>query len=189
MLEPPERARSPRMSKAKQEQVGWRMVDDKATGAQVGLPTKQVPNSAKARAAPAGPRRRGRSRSRPSASASPARRSRRVFEQQKKEPPNRKIEFNVLRDDFFVLSGMQGLKKFYVRAEIRDVEVRGLTILYDQATDGIMDPVVGRDVERVRAVPRHRLDRADRPAAAPQGRIRHRHRGRARPGTSSPTAS
>jgi hypothetical protein len=33
------------------------------------------------------------------------------------------------------------LKKFYDRAEIRDGEVRGLTVLYDQATEGIMDPV------------------------------------------------
>ena len=44
-------------------------------------------------------------------------------------------------NDFFILSGMQGLKKFYLRAESRDLEVRGLTILYDQATEGIMDPV------------------------------------------------
>src|SRR5258707_99908 len=64
-----------------------------------------------------------------------------LFEQQKKEPPNRKLEVNLLRNDFFILSGMQGLKKFYVRAEIRDLEIRGMTILYDQATDGIMDAV------------------------------------------------
>jgi hypothetical protein len=28
-----------------------------------------------------------------------------------------------------------------VRAEVRDAEVRGMTVLYDQATEGIMDPV------------------------------------------------
>src|SRR5262249_46966068 len=50
-------------------------------------------------------------------------------------------EVNLTRDDFFILSGLQGLKKFYVRAHIRDLEVRGVTILYDQATEGIMDPV------------------------------------------------
>jgi hypothetical protein len=36
---------------------------------------------------------------------------------------------------------MQGLKKFYVRADIKDGEVRGITVLYDQATENIMDPV------------------------------------------------
>jgi hypothetical protein len=36
---------------------------------------------------------------------------------------------------------MQGLKRFYVRAEIKDGEVRGVTVLYDQATEPIMDPV------------------------------------------------
>jgi hypothetical protein len=64
-----------------------------------------------------------------------------LFEQQKKEPPNRKLEVNLLRNDFFILSGMQGLKKFYVRAEVRDLEVRGMTILYDQATDVVMDAI------------------------------------------------
>src|SRR5207302_821925 len=36
----------------------------------------------------------------------------------------------------------QNLKKFYVRAAIRDGEVRGMSVLYDQATEPIMDPVV-----------------------------------------------
>ena len=76
-----------------------------------------------------------------------------VFEQQKKEPAQRKVEYSVLRGDFFVISGLQGLKKFYVRAHVKDNEVRGITILYDQAMEGIMDPVVGRDVERLFAVP------------------------------------
>ena len=44
--------------------------------------------------------------------------------------------------DFFVLSGLQGLKKFYVRGQISGDEVRGMTILYDQATEGTMAPVV-----------------------------------------------
>ena len=46
------------------------------------------------------------------------------------------------RPDFFVVSGMQGLKKFYVRGSARNGEVRGITILYDQAMEGTMDPVV-----------------------------------------------
>jgi len=47
----------------------------------------------------------------------------------------------VLRPDFFVMSGLQGLKKFYVRGQVRDNEVRGLTILYDQALEGTWDRI------------------------------------------------
>src|SRR5207237_9915951 len=32
--------------------------------------------------------------------------------------------------------------KFYVRAQVKDLEVRGMTVLWDPATEGIMDPVV-----------------------------------------------
>jgi hypothetical protein len=48
----------------------------------------------------------------------------------------------VLRPDFFVVTGTQGLKKFYVRGAIKDGEVRGISVLYDQAMEGTMDPVV-----------------------------------------------
>lgn len=47
-----------------------------------------------------------------------------------------------MKPDFFVLSGTQGLKKFYIRGAFKDAEVRILTILYDQATEGTMEPVV-----------------------------------------------
>ena len=47
-----------------------------------------------------------------------------------------------MRDNFFVISGLQNLKKFYVRAQARGEEVRGITVLYDQAMAGIMEPVV-----------------------------------------------
>jgi hypothetical protein len=65
-----------------------------------------------------------------------------LAEQEKKEPAGRKIDYSVVKPDFFVLSGMQGLKKFYLRGQIKGDEVRILTILYDQATEGTMEPVV-----------------------------------------------
>src|ERR1700686_1098884 len=37
---------------------------------------------------------------------------------------------------------MQGLKKFYVRGTFKGDEVRILTILYDQATEGTVEPAV-----------------------------------------------
>ena len=66
----------------------------------------------------------------------------RVTSSQRREPFDRRPSYNVLRPDFFVISGMQGLKKFYVRAFAQDNEVRGITILYDQAMEGTMEPVV-----------------------------------------------
>lgn len=136
-----ERAQLATMSKAKQEQVGWRMVDDQASGTQVGLPTRQVPNISKGRNGTRWSSAQGQIQIETFRLREPGMTLAAQFEQQKKEPPNRKLDVNLLRNDFFILSGMQGLKKFYVRAEIRDLEVRGVTILYDQATDGIMDAV------------------------------------------------
>jgi hypothetical protein len=45
----------------------------------------------------------------------------------KKEPAGRQTEYSVLRPDFFVISGLQNLKKFYLRAQLRGDEVRGFT--------------------------------------------------------------
>src|SRR5262245_45610065 len=140
-LAQPERAQLAANSKAVQEHVGWAMVEDQVTGAQVGLPTRQVPNMTRAGSGTRWSSAQGQVQIETFRIREPGTTLQTVFEQQKREPPNRRTEFNMLRDDYFVLSGLQGLKKFYVRAHIRDLEVRGLTILYDQATEGIMDPV------------------------------------------------
>ena len=50
--------------------------------------------------------------------------------------------YTVVKPDFFVLSGLQGLKKFYLRGTFKGDEVRILTILYDQATENTVEPVV-----------------------------------------------
>ena len=65
-----------------------------------------------------------------------------LAEQEKKEPAGRTIDYTVVKPDFFVLSGMQGLKKFYLRGTLKGDEVRILTILYDQATQTTVEPVV-----------------------------------------------
>ena len=100
----------------------------------------------------------------------------------KKEPAGRKTEYSVLRPDFFVISGLQGLKKFYVRAQLRGDEVRGFTVLYDQAMAGIMEPVVVAMSSAYAPFPAA----PQRAAAAPQGRICQRRRGRARPHRDQP---
>ena len=64
-----------------------------------------------------------------------------LAEREKKEA-DRTIDYTVVKPDFFVLSGLQGLKKFYLRGTFKGDEVRILTILYDQATENTVEPVV-----------------------------------------------
>ena len=142
VLAPPERVTLATLSKAMQEQVGWRMVDDPATGAQVGLPTRQVPNTSRGSRGTRWFSAQGQVQVETFRIREPGATLVTVLEQQKLEPANRKIEVNLRRDNFFILSGTQGLKKFYVRAEARDLEIRGLTVRWDPATQVIMDPAV-----------------------------------------------
>ena len=142
VLNPQERAALAAAAKPKQDTVGWRIVDDLATGARVGVPAKLMPNTNVS----GGISRWSSQRSETSAEtfriAQTGTTLAPIFERMKKEPAGRKTEYGVLRDDFFVISGLQNLKKFYVRAQLRGDEVRGITILYDQAMAGIMEPVV-----------------------------------------------
>jgi peptidoglycan hydrolase-like protein with peptidoglycan-binding domain len=142
VLNPQERGILTDAARRRQDNVGWRTVTDAGSGVRLGVPTKLVPqqssdaNGAKwssstgtiqillARRKEANPT------------------TAKLAEQEKKEPAGRRIDYSVVKPDFFVLSGMQGLKKFYVRGQFRDSEVRILTILYDQATEGTMEPVV-----------------------------------------------
>ncbi len=142
VLNPQERALLSAASKAGQARVGWKMVDDPVSQTRVGLPTKQAPNASKGVSGSRWSSAQGQVQIETFRVSGPGSTLAAVFEQQKRNPSNRKLEVNLLRPDFFILSGLQGLKKFYVRAQARNGEVRGLTVLYDQATEGVMDPIV-----------------------------------------------
>jgi len=141
ILNPDERVKLAQAAKARQELAGWRMVDDAATGARLGIPQKLAPQTGQAKAGSRWQSGHGEVQIETFRTAAPGTTLAGVFEEQKKEPAGRKIEYNVLRPDFFVISGLQGLKKFYVRGQARDNEVRGLTILYDQAMEGSVDRI------------------------------------------------
>lgn len=142
VLNPDERLRLERTAKTVQQRAGWKMIDDRTTGAQLGLPTKLLPQQRATDKGTHWQSRHGQIQVDTFRLAGPSVTLAQAFEQQKKEPRQRKVEYSVLRGDFFVVSGMQGLKKFYVRAHEKGHEIRGVTVLYDQATEGIMDPVV-----------------------------------------------
>ena len=142
VLNPQERGVLADTAKRRQDNVGWKIVTDAGSGARLGIPTKLAPQQSSdatgarwssstgtiqiqlARRKEAGPT------------------TAKLAEQEKKEPAGRKIDYAVVKPDFFVLSGLQGLKKFYVRGTFKGDEVRILTILYDQATENTVEPAV-----------------------------------------------
>jgi hypothetical protein len=142
VLNQPERAALTAAAKPKQDAVGWRMVDDLMSGARLGIPTKLMPNTHFSGGIGNWSSSRGEYSAESFRIVAPGTTLPAVFERMKREPAGRKADYSLLRGDFFVISGLQNLKKFYVRAQLRGEEVRGFTVLYDQAMAGIMDPVV-----------------------------------------------
>jgi hypothetical protein len=113
-----------------------------ATGAQLGIPTKLVPQQTSDAtgtkwSSPTGTIQVWLTRRK---EANPT--TAKLAEREKKEPAGRAVDYTVVKPEFFVLSGLQGLKKFYVRGTFKGDEVRILTILYDQATENTVEPVV-----------------------------------------------
>jgi hypothetical protein len=140
MLSPQERAALRAAARPRQTEIGWGLIEDPATGARVGLPlklaTKREPATSGTRwSSQQGQLQIETFRIDTGATVEG------VFEQQKKDPPQRRVTYNALRADSFVISGTQGLKKFFVRGFAQNGEVRGLVILYDQA-EAHMDPLV-----------------------------------------------
>jgi peptidoglycan hydrolase-like protein with peptidoglycan-binding domain len=139
ILNPQERGQLAAAARGPQEEVGWRLVNDPTSGTRLGVPSKLAPETGKGRSGGRWFSQQGQIqietfRLRGTALAA-------AFEREKKEPPQRRVAYSVLRDGYFVVTGLQGLKKFYVRAYGREGEVRGFTLLYDQATEGTMDAV------------------------------------------------
>src|SRR5450432_479748 len=142
VLNPQERGVLAETAKRRQDNVGWKIVTEAGTGARLGIPTKLVPQAS----SDANGARWNSSTGtiqiqlarRKEASPTTAK----LAEREKKEPAGRNIDYTVVKPDFFVLSGMQGLKKFYLRGTFKGDEVRILTILYDQATENTVEPVV-----------------------------------------------
>ncbi len=124
-----------------EEEFGWSVVVDPATGIRIGLPIKMVPHAREAARGTRWSSAHGDVQVETFRIVDPDLKLSALFEQQKKEPATRKVETSVLRDDNFFISGLQGLKKFSVRAYVRNGEVRGFTMLFDQMMETIVAPV------------------------------------------------
>jgi S1-C subfamily serine protease len=118
--------------------IGWRLIEDSATGARLGLPEKLVPRSATTRTGSRWMSAQGQIQVETfhfAEAALPA-----LFEEEKKVA-RRQVAWSDLKPESFVITGAQGLKNFVVRADAHGSELRGITILYDQATEGTMSAV------------------------------------------------
>jgi hypothetical protein len=138
--------------------AGWRIIDDPATGARLGLPSALVPKTAPARIGSRWMSGHGQiaiETFRLHEGALSA-----LFDDEKKVR-HRTVEHSTLAADSFVISGMQGLKRFIVRVQAIGSELRGITILYDQATEGLMAPIAAQMANTFQGFPD--------PAAPPPG--------------------
>jgi hypothetical protein len=138
VLSDQERAALADAVKAHQATVGWRLIDDSATGARVGVPEKLVPRKGAGATGSRWTSGQGQIQIetfRLREASLPA-----LFEDEKRTS-KRQVGYSALSASSFVIAGEQRLKKFVVRAQASGSEVRGVTILYDQATEGTMAPV------------------------------------------------
>jgi hypothetical protein len=161
-LSPTERANLLAAAKNHEDEFGWTIVTDPSTGVRLGLPAKLVTQVREAA--------RGTRYSSPHGDVqvetfrikSSEIKLAALFELQKKEPSTRKVESSALRDDSFFIGGMQGLKKFSVRAYARDGEIRGFTLMFDQMMETIVEPVTAAMVSAFAPFP----ERSSSPFAA-----------------------
>jgi hypothetical protein len=142
VLTPEERTRLVAAARDHEQEFGWSVVVDPATGVRIGLPTKMVPQARDAARGTRWSSAHGEVQVETFRIKNFDGNLSALFEREKKEPGTRQIEYSVLRPDNFFISGMQGLKKFSVKAQMRDGEVRGFTMFYDQAMEGIVAPVM-----------------------------------------------
>jgi hypothetical protein len=118
--------------------VGWELVEDAKTGVRLGVPEKLVPRLGVSRSGSRWSSAQGQIQIetfRFPEAALPA-----LFDEERKSSHRQIASSNLKPDGFFIL-GSQGLKNFVVRAAAQGSEVRGVTVLYDQATEGTMSSV------------------------------------------------
>lgn len=140
LLNPQERSVLAEAAKRRRDSVGWKVLTDAGTGVRLGLPAKLVPQQSSDTdgvrwSSPSGTIQVVLTRRK---EADPT--TAKLAEREKNA--GRLIKYTVVKPDFFVLSGLQGLQKFYLRGTFRGDEVRILTILYDQAIENTVEPAV-----------------------------------------------
>jgi hypothetical protein len=138
VLSDQDRATLAQAAAAPEAAAGWRLLDDTATGAFLGVPAKIVPRASSTRTGSRWTSAQGQIQIetfRLHDASLPA-----LFDQEKKTA-KRYVAYSALNPDSFVIIGEQKLKLFVERAQSNGGEIRGVTIAYDQATEGTIAPV------------------------------------------------
>ncbi len=143
ILTPDQRRMLATATRNKKDYVGWRLVEDEATpGMRLGIPSKLVPQAELGATGTRWSSARGEVQIETFREKMGGATLNELFEDLKKKPAARRVESTSVQGNSFLISGLQGLKKFHVRVIMKDNEARGLTILYDQAMEGILLPMV-----------------------------------------------
>jgi peptidoglycan hydrolase-like protein with peptidoglycan-binding domain len=143
ILTPEQRQTLAASMRGRKDYNGWRLVEDEATpGVRLGIPSKLVPNTEIGAIGSRWSSGRGEIQIETFREKMAGATLQELFDEMKKRPAGRRVEQNTLNTSSFALSGMQGLKKFHVRVYLKDNEARGITILFDQAMETIMLPLV-----------------------------------------------
>ena len=131
--------------------AGWRLVTDPATGVLIGLPDRLFTQTHDAPHGTLWSSPHGEVQVETFRIQQPDWKA--LFERMKSQPRTRRVQTSSLQDDSFTISGTQGLKDFAVRAAQRDGEARGFSIIYDQAMEGTVAPVIARMTNAFAAFP------------------------------------
>lgn len=142
VLNPQERGVLAAAARKARANVGWKIAADAATGVRLGLPMRLTPQQSSAGDGTTWSSSTGTIQISVTRRKESGLTTARLADHARRQSPGRKVTYSAVKPDVFVLSGTQGLKKFYMRGQLRDSEARILTILYDQATEGVMEPVV-----------------------------------------------
>jgi Trypsin-like peptidase domain len=157
VLTPAERAALLASADTHEREFGWSVVIDPTTGIRIGLPTKLVPQARDAARGTRWSSAHGEVQVETFRIKDPSLKLSELFEREKKRPATRRVETSVLHDDNFFISGMQGLRNFSVRAQMRDGEVRGFAMTYDQMMEGIVAPVMVAMASAFAPFPEHSM--------------------------------
>ena len=143
ILTPEQRRTLAASMRSRKDYNGWQLVEDAATpGVRLGVPSKLVPQTEIGTTGSRWSSARGEIQVETFREKMAGATLQELFDEMKRRPSNRRVEQNAIQANSFSLSGMQGLKKFHVRVYLKDNEARGLIILFDQAMETIMLPLV-----------------------------------------------
>jgi hypothetical protein len=138
VLSDQDRAALAQAAAASEAAAGWHLIDDTATGAFLGVPQTLVPRTSSTRTGSRWASQHGQIQIetfRLHDASLPA-----LFDQDKKTA-KRYVAYSALNANSFVIIGEQKLKLFVERAQMNGSEIRGVTIAYDQATEGTIAPI------------------------------------------------